>query len=90
MAPPVTTTIRPTLYKDLPQILDIYNHYVSNTVVTFNIDPQPISYVVETYHSVLDQGLPHFVVAARKYPQDDNDDNKSEASDSTQKILGYA
>ncbi len=90
MAPPVTTTICPTLYKDLPQMLDIYNHFVSNTVVTFNIDPQPLSYVVETYHSVLDQGLPHFVVAARKYPQDDNDDNKSEASDSTQKILGYA
>lgn len=46
--------------------------------------------MVQTYHSVLDQGLPHFVVAARKYPQDDKDDNKSEASDLTQKILGYA
>ncbi|WP_203257307.1 GNAT family N-acetyltransferase [Hyunsoonleella ulvae] len=31
--------VRPFTIDDTPALLDIYNHYVSNTVVTFDIEP---------------------------------------------------
>lgn len=35
--------VRQFTIDDIPALLDIYNHYVSNTVVTFDIEPLSIS-----------------------------------------------
>jgi phosphinothricin acetyltransferase len=32
-------TIRPSLLADLPQLTEIYNHYILNTAITFNTRP---------------------------------------------------
>ena len=34
-----TIVIRPAVRADLPQITSIYNHYVLNTPVTFDLEP---------------------------------------------------
>ena len=73
-----TITIRPTLYKDLPEILDIYNHYIVHTLVNAWTDAQPLSYIVETYHDVLDQGLPHLVATIK------------DESNGIEKVLGFS
>jgi phosphinothricin acetyltransferase len=75
-SPPSILIIRSALYKDLPESLDIYNYYVVNTVVNSWTDPQPLSYIVEAYHSVLKNGLTYLVATVS-----DNEGNK--------KILGY-
>lgn len=59
----------------MSSILSIYNHYVTHTIVTFDITPRPLSYISETHQSVLAQSLPYLVAI------DKND---------TTKVLGYA
>lgn len=80
--PQSKATIRRCLYRDLDRILPIYNHYVSHTIVSFDLNAKPIVYMQKLYNSVLDQDLPFLVVTTN-----DNDDpahRKREA------ILGYA
>lgn len=36
-------SIRPVEQGDLPALLDIYNHYVINTPITFDIDPRTLA-----------------------------------------------
>ncbi len=36
-------TIRTALADDLPALLDIYNHYILNTAVTFDIEPRTLA-----------------------------------------------
>src|SRR5436309_1104294 len=43
--------VRPAELKDLPGIVDIYNHYVLNTAVTFDVEP----YTAETRLPWFDQ-----------------------------------
>ena len=38
----MTASIRPAGAADLPRLLDMYNHYVVNTAITFDIDPLTI------------------------------------------------
>ena len=54
-------SVVPALPTHLPQILDIYNHYVRHTVVTFHYDEQPLCVIQESYDAVLRQGLPYLV-----------------------------
>jgi phosphinothricin acetyltransferase len=35
--------IRPTVQSDLPALLDIYNHYVVHTPVTFDLEPRTLA-----------------------------------------------
>ena len=55
----------------LPQVLDIYNHYVLNTAISFDIGGQPLSYIEETYKCVLKESLPYLV--ALEPPTSDNE-----------------
>ena len=74
-------TIRRCLYRDLDSVLDIYNFYVSRTVVSLDQEIQSMSYVQDLYNSVLDQDLPFLVVTL-------SNDNKSTKNE--EQILGYA
>lgn len=55
-------TIRRCLYRDLDRVIPIYNHYVSNTIVSLDLDTKPILYMQKLYNSVLDQDLPFLIV----------------------------
>lgn len=37
--PMTTFTVRPAEAEDLPRIVDIYNHYVATTAITFDVEP---------------------------------------------------
>lgn len=56
--------IVPATSAHLPQILDIYNHYVAQTVVTFHLDPQPLSFIKGNYEKVLAHKLPFLVITS--------------------------
>lgn len=47
---------------DLPSVAAIYAHYVTHTVVTFEVDPPDVAAWHDRSRAVLEQGLP-FVVA---------------------------
>ena len=79
--PPPTATIRRCVYRELNGIIPIYNHYVSNTVASLDIDAKPLLYAQNLYNSVHDQGLPFLVVTAS------NDDDPARRRED---ILGYA
>lgn len=59
-------TIRPCLYRDLDRIIPIYNHYISNTIMSLDLDTKPLLYMQKLYNSVLDQDLPFLVVTAQQ------------------------
>ena len=71
-------TIRRCLYRDLDRLLHIYNYYVSQTILLWDLDPISISSLQQLYNSVLDSELPFLIVtiADDRDPQED--------------ILGYA
>jgi phosphinothricin acetyltransferase len=39
VSPPIAVTIRPAAAADLPQLTEIYNHYIVNTPTTFDMEP---------------------------------------------------
>ena len=69
-------SIRRCLYRDLDQVLSIYNFYVSRTFASLDQRLQNTAALQSLYNTILDQDLPFLVV-----PGDDN-----HADD----ILGYA
>lgn len=73
-------TIRRCLYRDLDSVLNIYNFYVSRTLVSLDQDIQSMSDLRDLYNSVLDQDLP-FLVVTLGY---DDRSTKNE-----EQILGY-
>ncbi len=63
---PITdVSIEVCLPKHLPQILEIYNHYVHHTVITFDTETQPLSWITEKLDSVLEQEHLPFLVAVQ-------------------------
>jgi L-amino acid N-acyltransferase YncA len=54
--------IRDAAETDLVQIIEIYNYYVRNSVVTFDLEPMPVEDWREKFNWIQDLGLP-FVVA---------------------------
>ena len=73
---PPLVTIRRCLYRDIDEILPIYNHYVTDTVVSLDLDPKSQVYMLNLYDLVHNQDLP-FLIATT------SNDHKEE-------ILGYA
>ena len=54
--------IRPATEADLVQVIEIYNYYVRNSVVTFDLEPMPIEDWREKFNWIQGLGLP-FIVA---------------------------
>lgn len=74
-------TIRRCLYRDLDSVLNIYNFYISRTVVSLDRDIRSMSYLQDLYNSVLDQDLP-FLVVTLGY--------EDKSTKNEEQILGYA
>ena len=55
-------SIRQCLYRDLDVVLQIYNHYISRTTISLDLDPQTMVYMQELYNYTLDSKLPFLVV----------------------------
>lgn len=76
----------------LPQILDIYNHYVAQTVVTFHLDPQPLSFIKGNYEKVLAHKLPFLVITSVNPVVPSSSPISSSSSTETpspSRVLGY-
>ena len=56
-------TIRPALLADLPQLTEIYNHYILNTAITFNTRPFTVDERAEWFEEHSDGGRHRLVVA---------------------------
>ncbi|MDH8701323.1 L-amino acid N-acyltransferase YncA [Dysgonomonadaceae bacterium PH5-43] len=53
--------IRTATLEDAKSICDIYNHYVENTVVSFETTPVSISEMQQRISNILKEGLPYYV-----------------------------
>ena len=59
------TTIRRAVAADLPALLDIYNHYVLNTAITFDIEPRTLEQRREWFSQFSGSGRYQCFVAAK-------------------------
>src|SRR5512135_1007626 len=57
--------IRPVRQSDLPALLDIYNHYIVNTPVTFDLEPRTLAQRQEWLDQFAPTGRYRCFVAAR-------------------------
>lgn len=64
--PPLETpfeyTIRPARLEDMPDVREIYNHYVANSTVTFDETPQTLRELQSKFHHLEKLKMP-FIVA---------------------------
>ena len=56
-----TSSVENCAPSHLPQVLDIYNHYVHHSPATFDTESKSLSSLCETYDSIVQQGLPCLV-----------------------------
>lgn len=61
---PFSYTLRPATQRDLPDIREIYNHYVANTVVTFDEEPSTLAYWREKFEYLEKLQFPVIVAVA--------------------------
>jgi L-amino acid N-acyltransferase YncA len=62
--PEAQVVIRDALEQDLPQVKDIYNFFIQNTVITFDDKPLDLGYWQDIYQLLTKNSLP-FIVLAR-------------------------
>ena len=55
-------TVRPATIEDLPEIADIYGHYVEGGVATFELDAPDLTEWRRRYAAIVDARLPFIVV----------------------------
>jgi len=84
--------IRKPLSTDTQKICDIYNHYVANTAITFEVEPVTLSEMERRIKGIVNNGFPYFIgevgnkVIGYYYI---NTWNKRKAYDSTAEITIY-
>ena len=59
--PTFSFSVRPATDADLPSIREIYNHYVANSTVTFDEDPQTLKEMRAKFTTVSKLGFPWIV-----------------------------
>ncbi|ETI19457.1 hypothetical protein G647_09291 [Cladophialophora carrionii CBS 160.54] len=57
----MTITIRPATEDDLPQVREIFEHYVLNTVVSFLVKKPPSDYIASRFREITARNLPYLV-----------------------------
>jgi L-amino acid N-acyltransferase YncA len=62
--PQTPVVIRDALEQDMPQVRDIYNFFIQNTVITFDDKPLDLGYWQDIYQLLTKNSLP-FIVLAR-------------------------
>jgi phosphinothricin acetyltransferase len=58
---PFAFTLRDATSRDIPDMLEIYNHYVANSTVTFDEDPLTLKEMRAKFKHVADLGYPWLV-----------------------------
>ena len=61
---PFSFTIRDAVATDLPSIREIYNHYVLNSVVTFDEQPMTLRALRSKFSNAKKLGMPYIVAAS--------------------------
>lgn len=61
--PSTEVKIRPATTKDLPRLTEIYNHYVINTPITFDLEPKSVESRAEWFEQFALTGRYRLVVA---------------------------
>ncbi|KAJ9605427.1 hypothetical protein H2200_010084 [Cladophialophora chaetospira] len=54
-------TVRSATEDDLPQVRDIFDYYVMNTVVSFLVQKPPSNYITDRYREITARNLPYLV-----------------------------
>jgi phosphinothricin acetyltransferase len=62
--PQGVVVLRGALETDLPQVAEIYNYYIQNTVVTFDLEPMGLSDWVEKFRYIQGLSLPFLVAVS--------------------------
>jgi phosphinothricin acetyltransferase len=62
VAPKPTTKIRAAAKADIPQIKDIYNFYIQNTVITFDDKPLDLRHWLDKFEHLTRLDLPFLVI----------------------------
>ncbi|KAK5412469.1 hypothetical protein LTR06_005439 [Exophiala xenobiotica] len=57
----MSVTVRPAIEIDLPQIHEIFEHYVLNTVVSFLVQKPPANYIASRFKESINRNLPYLV-----------------------------
>jgi L-amino acid N-acyltransferase YncA len=57
--------VRPAEAEDIPAINAIYNYYVTETIVTFSVEPVPDAQALETYKTATSRGLLYLVAVGK-------------------------
>ena len=81
--------IRETTRNDAPQIQNIFNYYVTTSVITFQIVPVGTDYIANKLEETYKVGLP-FLVATIPQHDDNLDISNSESSRGTERVVGYS
>ena len=58
---PLSYTIRPATERDIPEMLEIYNHYVANSTVTFDEEPDTLRRMRTKFARMTELGYPWLV-----------------------------
>jgi phosphinothricin acetyltransferase len=62
--PEFSFSLRDATPRDIPDMLEIYNHYVANSTVTFDEDPLKLAEMRKKYKIVADLGYPWLVAVS--------------------------
>ncbi|EXJ82586.1 hypothetical protein A1O3_06399 [Capronia epimyces CBS 606.96] len=57
----MTIIVRPATHADLPQVREIFEHYVLNTVVSFLVQRPPPDYIQGRFQDITSRNLPYLV-----------------------------
>lgn len=57
----MSVTVRPATQNDLPQVREIFEHYVLNTVVSFLVQKPPANYIASRFQETVLRNLPYLV-----------------------------
>ena len=59
--PEAEPVIRPAIETDMPAVLEIYNYYIKNSVVTFDVDTMSLSDWIEKFRWIQGMKMPFLV-----------------------------
>lgn len=74
---------------DLPQVQNIFNHYVATSVVTFQIRPLDLDSFLKKFEDAQKADLPYLVATVPQYDDPYNSIGETRAR-RTEKVVGYA
>ena len=82
--PRINIYLRPAVRSDIPQLQDIYSHYVRNTVYTSEIHPIGYADMLDRWIASTDEKLPFIVAVSKSLKMN------REVGNAVEKVVGWA